>query len=85
MNGSRHSVLMNAFRPAKEVDDPEFFAGRARPVKQLTDSLHVPGSCPIIFGNRGLGKTSLAIQMKYIAMGDSTLLGALVRQQPFGL
>jgi len=77
MSPSKRSILMNAFHPAKEVDDPEFFAGRAREVAALTDSLHVSGSCPIIYGDRGLGKTSLAIQIKYIAMGDEELLRSL--------
>jgi Cdc6-like AAA superfamily ATPase len=77
MSRSQHSILLNAFRPAKEVDDPEFFAGRAHEVAQLTDALHVVGSCPIIYGDRGLGKTSLALQMKYIAMGDGELLRSL--------
>jgi Cdc6-like AAA superfamily ATPase len=77
MKRSRHSVLLNAFRPAAEMDDPGFFAGRADQIKQLTDSLHIPGSCPVIYGNRGLGKTSLAVQIKYIAMGGNALLEAL--------
>ena len=76
MTRSRHSILLNAFRPAREVDDPEFFAGRAAQLAQLTDSLHTIGSTPIIYGDRGLGKTSLALQMKYIAMGDDELLAA---------
>jgi Cdc6-like AAA superfamily ATPase len=74
---SRHSVLLNAFRPAKKMDDPAFFAGRADQVKQLTDSLHIPGSCPVIYGNRGLGKTSLATQAMYIAEGNNALLNTL--------
>ena len=53
MNRSKRSILMNAFHPATEVDDPDFFAGRAREVAALTDSLHVAGSCPIIFGPQG--------------------------------
>jgi Cdc6-like AAA superfamily ATPase len=77
MKRSRHSVLLNAFRPAKEMDDPGFFAGRADQVKRLTDSLHIPGSCPIIYGNRGLGKTSLALQTMYVAMGNNALLNTL--------
>jgi AAA ATPase domain len=77
MNRSEHSILMNAFRPAKEIDDPEFFAGRASQVARLTNSLHVVGSCPIIYGDRGLGKTSLAVQMLYIATGDDELLASL--------
>lgn len=70
----RRPVLMNAFRPAKEVDDPDFFAGRASELARLTDSLHMIGSTPIIYGDRGLGKTSLALQTRYIAMGDNELL-----------
>lgn len=77
MSPSRRSALLNAFHPAKEVDDPEFFAGRAREVAALTDSLHITGSCPIIYGDRGLGKTSLAVQIKHIAMGDDELLRSL--------
>ena len=77
MQRSRHSVLLNAFRPAKEMDDPDSFAGRADQVKRLTDALHIPGSCPIIYGNRGLGKTSLALQAMYIAEGNNELLNTL--------
>jgi Cdc6-like AAA superfamily ATPase len=77
MAQSRHTILMNAFRPAKEADDPDFFAGRSNEVTQLTDALHVVGSTPLIYGDRGLGKTSLAFQMKYIAMGDNELLDSL--------
>jgi Cdc6-like AAA superfamily ATPase len=74
MTRSRHSILLNAFRPAREVDDPDFFAGRAVQLAQLTDSLHTIGGTPIIYGDRGLGKTSLAVQIRYIAMGDDELL-----------
>jgi len=77
MPESRHSVLMNAFRPAQSVSEPEFFAGRAKQVAELTDALHVIGSTPLIYGDRGLGKTSLAIQMRYIAEGAVALLDAL--------
>jgi hypothetical protein len=68
---------MNAFRPAQSVYEPEFFAGRAMQVTELTDALHVVGSTPLIYGDRGLGKTSLAIQMRYIAEGSVELLDAL--------
>src|SRR5438045_2523543 len=77
MAQSRHTVLMNAFRPAQSVDEPDFFAGRATQVRELTDALHVVGSTPLIYGDRGLGKTSLAIQMRYIAEGAVALLDAL--------
>lgn len=77
MERSRHAALLNAFRPAIEMDDPDSFAGRADQVSRLTDSLHMPGSCPVIYGDRGLGKTSLALQTMSIAMGQNTLLNTL--------
>lgn len=57
-----------------EVDDPDRFAGRERQVRALTDALHIEGSVPLIYGHRGLGKSSLALQLMRIAMGDIQLL-----------
>lgn len=71
------SDLMNAFQPATELDDPERFAGREKQVRELADSLHVAGSVPLIYGDRGLGKSSLALQLRRIAMGDIELLSDL--------
>lgn len=70
-------TLMNAFRPAKEVDDPSLFAGREQQVRSLTDALHIEGSVPLIYGHRGLGKSSLALQIARIAVGDVELLSHL--------
>ncbi len=77
MPQSRYTILMNAFRPAQEVDDPSIFAGRAKEVARLTDALHQMGSVPLIYGDRGLGKTSLAFQMMLIALGEVELLSTL--------
>jgi Cdc6-like AAA superfamily ATPase len=75
---------MNAFRPAQSVDEPTFFAGRATQVTELTDALHVVGSTPLIYGDRGLGKTSLAFQLRHIAEGSVELLDALrIRDRAF--
>ena len=68
------AVLLNAFQPATEVDDPERFAGRGPQVRELADSLSAIGSTPLIYGDRGLGKSSLALQIRRIAMGDVGLL-----------
>jgi Cdc6-like AAA superfamily ATPase len=75
---------MNAFQPATELDDPERFAGRARQVRELADSLRATGSTPLIYGDRGLGKSSLALQVRRIAMGDLELL-ALLDAERLGL
>lgn len=66
--------LLNVFRPATEVDDPQLFAGRQSQVEELTDALHTIGTVPIIYGHRGMGKSSLALQVRRIAMGDVELL-----------
>ncbi len=72
----RHHVL-NAFRPGLAIDTPAKFAGRKHVIEQLTDALHVDGSTPVIYGERGLGKTSVAHQIERIALGDVELLESL--------
>jgi len=72
----RNKVL-NAFRPGAAIDLPAQFAGRKDEVETLVDALHMEGACPIIYGERGLGKTSLALQIERIALGDTELLDEL--------
>jgi hypothetical protein len=67
-------AVLNAFRPGGEVDFPSGFAGRRVQVLSLVDAICTDGSCPIIYGERGLGKTSIASQIARIAMGDVELL-----------
>lgn len=71
---SKRTVLMNAFNPDTELYDPDRFAGRSQQVRELVDSLHANGSTPLIYGDRGLGKSSLALQLQLIAMGNVELL-----------
>ncbi|MCB2177842.1 MAG: ATP-binding protein [Actinomycetales bacterium] len=77
MEAPPRSALVNAFLPSQEIDDPDRFVGRRPQVEELTDVLRVSGSVPLIFGPRGLGKSSLAHQMRRIAEGDTTLLDRL--------
>lgn len=71
------AAILNAFSPAHELEDPSRFAGRADQVAQLTDALRIDGSVLVIYGDRGLGKSSTAIQLQLIALGDTALLSAL--------
>ncbi len=66
--------LLNAFVPSRSQDDPDRFAGRAKEIKELADALQEEGSVPLIYGQRGLGKSSVAAQLSRIAQGDVTLL-----------
>lgn len=52
--------LRRVFTPASPVEDPDLFQGRQREVDRLTDALTVRGQHAIAFGERGVGKTSLA-------------------------
>jgi Cdc6-like AAA superfamily ATPase len=71
---NQRRLVLNAFRPNTEIIDPAIFAGRKNEVSQLVDALMIDGSCPVIYGDRGLGKTSLALQLERIALGDVQLL-----------
>jgi histone H3/H4 len=71
------NVILNAFRPGTAMDLPSQFAGRKDEIENLVDTLYVDGTCPIIYGERGLGKTSLALQIERIALGDTELLDEL--------
>lgn len=53
-----------AFRPFAPIDLPDFFKGRQTDVELLVSELGTPGRQVAIYGERGVGKTSLA-QLAY--------------------
>lgn len=63
-----------------KIEDPDAFAGRIEQVLELTDSLKTDGTVPLIYGGRGLGKTSLAVQMARISLGDDALLQVMEKE-----
>jgi Cdc6-like AAA superfamily ATPase len=48
------------FTPAAPIDDRTLFAGRISQVRDVLDAVNQKGQHAIIFGDRGVGKTSLA-------------------------
>jgi Cdc6-like AAA superfamily ATPase len=48
------------FRPTAPIDENSLFAGRIAQVRALLDVIYQPGAHAILFGERGVGKTSLA-------------------------
>lgn len=48
------------FTPAAPIDDRALFAGRTVQVVNVLDAVNQKGQHAIIFGDRGVGKTSLA-------------------------
>ncbi len=76
----KRTLILNAFRPNAEIEDPEAFAGRESQILELSDSLRTDGTVPIIYGGRGLGKTSLGHQIARIALGDDALLTTMGKE-----
>lgn len=76
LNGERAALLdflarcEQAFTPFAPIDLPEFFSGRIEVVRRLTDEIASPGRQVAIFGERGVGKTSLA-RLAYFFLGRS--------------
>jgi hypothetical protein len=48
------------FTPAAPVSESDFFAGRMAQLRKVMDVIVQPGQHSIVFGERGVGKTSLA-------------------------
>lgn len=48
------------FSPAAPVDERDLFAGRITQLRRVIDVVNQRGQHAIIFGERGVGKTSLA-------------------------
>ena len=56
-------ALAEAFRPAAPVSSRDLFAGRTEQMSELLSVMAQPGQHGVIFGERGVGKTSLATVM----------------------
>lgn len=63
----------NAFFPSQEIRDPQLFAGRQAEIQKGISALMNKSGFLAIFGLRGVGKSSIAYQIKLIAEGDKTL------------
>ena len=52
--------IVEAFTPGTPINEAELFAGRAEQIRQLQDAVSELGRHAIIYGERGVGKTSIA-------------------------
>jgi len=51
--------LSSVFQPSTPIGDNELFRGRKSQVRLVVDAINQPGRHAILFGGRGVGKTSL--------------------------
>jgi hypothetical protein len=72
---------VDPFSPDLPINDPDRFSGRYREVDSIVDSLYqLSNKNPvhtIITGDRGIGKSSLLIQVKNLAEGNGKLSNKL--------
>ncbi len=57
--------LYKVVRPSQPIDASEFLFGRDRQYEAMKSALHAPGRHSFIFGNRGVGKSSLAHSLAF--------------------
>lgn len=71
----RRIALARVFTPAAPVDEKDLFAGRIDQVNKLIDAIGQRGQHAIIYGERGVGKTSLAnvLQQFLTAAGQNVI------------
>jgi Cdc6-like AAA superfamily ATPase len=65
--GAARRMLKKTFSPTAPITQHEVFAGRKKQLERLDDAILQSGQHAVIYGDRGVGKTSLAIVAKTIA------------------
>ncbi len=63
-------VIGSHFSPSKEIDDPHRLIGREAYLTRIRRALFSPGRHVFIYGERGVGKTSLAKTAGLIAVNE---------------
>jgi Cdc6-like AAA superfamily ATPase len=68
------------FTPAAPIGTKSLFAGRKQQLLQVVDAINQPGQHAILFGERGVGKTSLANMLRthVINIGNTPIVAARV-------
>jgi Holliday junction resolvasome RuvABC ATP-dependent DNA helicase subunit len=72
---ARLKLVGESFRPAAPIDRRSLFSGRAEQIAELFSIAAQPGQHALIYGERGVGKTSLAVVTASM-LGSANLLCA---------
>jgi Cdc6-like AAA superfamily ATPase len=70
---AQFQLVDQAFLPAREIEIPELFSGRKEEIVQGLHALRSQGASICIYGKRGVGKSSIAKQLRLVASGYSAL------------
>jgi len=69
---------MELFSPGAPIDEDALFAGRAQQIGKMIDAVLQRGQHAIVYGERGVGKTSLARTFKYKLLGPTRHLAVII-------
>lgn len=69
-NEGARSLLLSTFSPNAPISRQEVFAGRQGQLRELIDAIKQVGQHAVIYGDRGVGKTSLAMVGQEITRGS---------------
>jgi len=70
---ARFELLNTVFKPKGPIREPELFAGRERQMLAVRDAIQDECGHAVIYGERGVGKTSLAVIAQTYGSGDISL------------
>jgi Cdc6-like AAA superfamily ATPase len=70
----RLRLVAEAFRPAAPIDRRGLFSGRSDEIAELYSVVSQPGQHAVIYGERGVGKTSLAAVVTEMLRGSGILV-----------
>jgi Cdc6-like AAA superfamily ATPase len=70
----RMRLVAEAFRPAAPIDRRGLFSGRSDEIAELYSVVAQPGQHAVIYGERGVGKTSLAAVVTEMLRGSGVLV-----------
>ncbi|MFO1201729.1 MAG: ATP-binding protein [Tabrizicola sp.] len=69
--------VYNVFSPNSVIESIRDFAGRQEQLEKAATALSMKGASIVIFGYRGVGKSSLAQQVRHIAENDEATISRL--------
>ena len=70
----RMQLVAQAFRPAAPVDRRSLFSGRTGEIAELFAVVAQPGQHAVVYGERGVGKTSLAAVVAELLASSGVLI-----------
>lgn len=65
--------VAEAFRPAAPIDRRDLFSGRGQQIADLFSAVAQPGQHVVVYGERGVGKTSLGLVAAELLRGANVL------------